>query len=118
MSRVRPYRTPRTINGIPKPERTKKRRGAPRTVPPGMDERFMVRCTAEDLGRYRAEAARRGLARGRDSGVGALARIGLDLACSPECEMCLGAGRIRDEGGEYGIVSVRKCLDCNGTGCS
>lgn len=43
-----------------------------------MSERFMVRCTLADLERYRAEAARRGLSRGRDSGVGALARIALN----------------------------------------
>ena len=36
------------------------------------------------------------------------------------CPTCLGAGRIRDEGnkGDPGPTTMRKCLDCNGTGAA
>lgn len=61
-------------------------RGRPRTVAAELSERFYIRCSLEDLEKWRREAARRGLSSGRDSGLGRLARIALDAAAPKPVE--------------------------------
>ena len=57
-------------------KKTKKPRAKrPRTD--GLTERFMVRCSLEQLKAWGAEAARRGFSRPNDSGIGRL--VGLEM---------------------------------------